>query len=227
MNAMTEQTYRPIILSKYTAVLKSCRNLISSEDIRLIRKAFKIAIQNETEASELNYQEIVRILDITLIITQEIGLGRTSIICAMLHKTVEKEMITLEQIREMFGEANHQRTEGYQPHLCHPADCKLGEFQKIIAQFCRRYPRTADLPGRKTLCFTAGCAAFGGRTKTAGHGNQLYLHPFCPSIGIVQYQIGDGRHSSPLCQSPNLPGDRTKIKGIENRPNLSLRLPKK
>ena len=82
MNAMTEQTYRPIILSKYTAVLKSCRNLISSEDIRLIRKAFKIAIQNETEASELNYQEIVRILDITLIITQEIGLGRTSIICA-------------------------------------------------------------------------------------------------------------------------------------------------
>ena len=114
--------------------------------------------------------------------------------------------------------ANHQRTKGYQPHLCHPADCKLGEFQKIIAQFCRRYPRTADLPGRKTLCFTAGCTAFGGRTKTAGHGNQLYLHPFCPSIGIVQYQIGDGRHSSPLCQSPNLPGDRTKIKGIENRP---------
>ena len=49
MNAMTEQTYRPIILSKYTAVLKSCRNLISSEDIRLIRKAFKIAIQNETD----------------------------------------------------------------------------------------------------------------------------------------------------------------------------------
>ena len=42
MNAMTEQTYRPIILSKYTAVLKSCRNLISSEDIRLIRKAFKL-----------------------------------------------------------------------------------------------------------------------------------------------------------------------------------------
>ena len=112
MNAMTEQTYRPIILSKYTAVLKSCRNLISSEDIRLIRKAFKIAIQNETEASELNYQEIVRILDITLIITQEIGLGRTSIICAMLHKTVEKEMITLEQIREMFGEKVEQMLYG-------------------------------------------------------------------------------------------------------------------
>ena len=108
MNAMTEQTYRPIILSKYTAVLKSCRNLISSEDIRLIRKAFKIAIQNETEASELNYQEIVRILDITLIITQEIGLGRTSIICAMLHKTVEKEMIErleviLNQLKSSYG----------------------------------------------------------------------------------------------------------------------------
>lgn len=54
-------------------------------------------------ASELNYQEIIRILDITLIITQEIGLGRTSIICAMIHKTVEKDMLTLDQIREMFG----------------------------------------------------------------------------------------------------------------------------
>ena len=34
-------------------------------------------------------------MDITLIITQEIGLGRTSIICAMLHKTVEKEIYQL------------------------------------------------------------------------------------------------------------------------------------
>ncbi len=103
MQILTEQEYKPLILSKYTHVLKSCRNLISGEDIKQIRRAFKIAIQNEVNASELNYQEIIRILDITLIITQEIGLGRTSIICAMIHKTVEKDMLTLDQIREMFG----------------------------------------------------------------------------------------------------------------------------
>ncbi|MFR7822535.1 MAG: HD domain-containing protein [Odoribacter splanchnicus] len=185
MNAMTEQTYRPIILSKYTAVLKSCRNLISSEDIRLIRKAFKIAIQNETEASELNYQEIVRILDITLIITQEIGLGRTSIICAMLHKTVEKEMITLEQIREMFGEKVEQIIKGLRisATFMPPADCKL-EISENCVSFAEDirvqlifWPKNSMLYGR--------LRSFGSRTKTAGHGNQLYLHPFCPSIGFV------------------------------------------
>ncbi|MBD9180148.1 MAG: bifunctional (p)ppGpp synthetase/guanosine-3',5'-bis(diphosphate) 3'-pyrophosphohydrolase, partial [Odoribacter splanchnicus] len=104
MTTMTEQEYKPVILNKYTAILKSCRNLITKEDIRQIRNAFKIAIQNEAKAEKLNYREIIRILDITLIITQEIGLGRTSIICAMLHKTVEQDLLTPEQIREMFGE---------------------------------------------------------------------------------------------------------------------------
>ena len=56
MNAMTEQTYRPIILSKCTDVLKSCRNLLSNEDILLIRKAFQLAIPNNSEASAVNYQ---------------------------------------------------------------------------------------------------------------------------------------------------------------------------
>ncbi len=104
MMTMTEQEYKPVILNKYTTILKSCRNLITKEDIRQIRSAFKIAIQNESKAKELNYREIIRILDTTLIITQEIGLGRTSIICTMLHKTVEKDLLTPEQIREMFGE---------------------------------------------------------------------------------------------------------------------------
>ncbi|MEG0795198.1 MAG: RelA/SpoT family protein [Odoribacter sp.] len=100
---MEQQQYRSLILHKYAAVLKSCRNLISGEDIRQIRRAFDIAIQNELYTSELNYREIIRILDITLIITQEIGLGHTSIVCAMLHKTVEKDLLTGEQVNEMFG----------------------------------------------------------------------------------------------------------------------------
>lgn len=112
METLTEQQYRPQVLKKYGTILKSCRNLISNDDIRQIRKAFDIALENETETSTLNYQEIIRILDITLIITQEIGLGRTSIICAMLHRTVEKEMLTLQQIQEMFGEKVAQIIKG-------------------------------------------------------------------------------------------------------------------
>lgn len=112
MEILQESQYRSLILSKYTSVLKSCRNLISSDDIKQIRQAFKFAIQNATIAEQLDYREILKILDITLIITQEIGLGRTSIICAMLHKAVEKEMLSLQQIKEMFGDKVWQIIKG-------------------------------------------------------------------------------------------------------------------
>lgn len=103
MEQYTNQQYRFAILEKYNAVLKSCRNLISIEDLRMIRRAFKIVLRNEMNAATPDYQNIIRILDITLIITQEIGLGRTSIICAMLHKIVEQDLLTVAQIEEMFG----------------------------------------------------------------------------------------------------------------------------
>lgn len=112
MEILQESQYRSLILSKYTSVLKSCRNLISSDDIKQIRQAFQFAIQNATIAEQLDYREILKILDITLIITQEIGLGRTSIICAMLHKAVEKEMLSLQQIKEMFGDKVWQIIKG-------------------------------------------------------------------------------------------------------------------
>ncbi len=103
MDQETKETYRPIVIRKYATVLKSCRNLISRNDIRQIRQAFDIAVKNEKSADKLNYKELIRILDITLIITQEIGLGRTSIICAMMHKTVEKDILSLDEVKEMFG----------------------------------------------------------------------------------------------------------------------------
>ena len=138
METLTEQQYRPLIQKKYSTVLKSCRNLIDEKDIRQIRQAFDIALQNEANASTLNYQEIIRILDITLIITQEIGLGRTSIICAMLHRTVEKEMLTLQQIQEMFGDKVTQIIKGLKEISHIYATQKIVDsenFRKLLLSF--------------------------------------------------------------------------------------------
>ena len=77
---MTKQDYHREILRKYNAMLKSSPNLVTPDDIRQVRQAFDIALKNATEDTKLDYEEIIRILDTTLIITQEIGLGRTSII---------------------------------------------------------------------------------------------------------------------------------------------------
>ena len=100
MQTLTEPEYRNAIREKYGEVLKSCRNLVTQEDIRQVRRAFDIALKNETSAEKLNYREILRILDITLIITQEIGLGRTSVICALVHKPVEKDLLPLDEVRQ-------------------------------------------------------------------------------------------------------------------------------
>lgn len=94
---------KSIIYDKYDNVIKSCRNLNSNKDLQLIRQAFKIALRNEINDTESNGAEIIRMLDVTLIITREIGLGRTSIICSMLHKTVEKEQIDGEEVIATFG----------------------------------------------------------------------------------------------------------------------------
>lgn len=81
---------------KCQALQKSCRNLLSPEDIALFRKAYDIASRDETD--------IDSILDTALIVTAEIGLGKTSLFCALLHKKTEKEIIPIEDIRADFGE---------------------------------------------------------------------------------------------------------------------------
>lgn len=103
MGSLSEKEYKSLIYDKYNAVIKSCRNLNADEDVQLIRRAFKIAVRNEMQDEGFNSGEILRMLDVTLIITREIGLGRTSIICSMLHKTVEKDRIDGEEVVATFG----------------------------------------------------------------------------------------------------------------------------
>ena len=62
MQTLTEPEYRNAIREKYGEVLKSCRNLVTQEDIRQVRRAFDIALKNETSAEKLNYREILRII---------------------------------------------------------------------------------------------------------------------------------------------------------------------
>ena len=101
---MSESITYTIIQRKYRALLKSCKNLISAEDVRLVRKAFDTAMSSEVNVKGVTEEELVRLMDIGLIITSEIGLGRTSIICLMLHRAIESGTLRLEQIKTVFGE---------------------------------------------------------------------------------------------------------------------------
>jgi GTP pyrophosphokinase len=93
-----------IIVTKYRKLLKSCRNIVDSKDILAVRKAFDMAVENKLEGNILDYRSINRILDISLIVVEEIGLGRTSIICTLLFNVVITSGFSIDKIEELFGE---------------------------------------------------------------------------------------------------------------------------
>lgn len=183
----TELQYRSIVLRKYSTLLKSCRNLISREDIRQIKNAFRIAIKNEAYSSKLDYQEIIRILDITLIITQEIGLGRTSIICAMLHNTVEKDTVSLEQIKEMFGEKVWQIIKGLKEisHIYATQRIVNSEnFRKLLLSFAEDIRVQLIFLAEKLYALRlAGNLQEAEQLKLAKETSYIYI-PFAHRLGL-------------------------------------------
>ena len=92
------------IVSKYRRLLKGCRNIVSTKDIELVRKAFDLAIKNNEETDgRLDLDEILKSLDISLIIVEEIGLGRSSIICALIYNVVVDSNMSVDKIEKLFG----------------------------------------------------------------------------------------------------------------------------
>lgn len=95
---------RKEIIIKYRRLLKGCRNLLSSEDVNLIRKAFDIALENnENSNGRLDLKKTIKSLDIGLIIAEEIGLGRSSIISSLIYKVIVGSNIEDDYLKEMFG----------------------------------------------------------------------------------------------------------------------------
>ncbi|TSA28521.1 MAG: bifunctional (p)ppGpp synthetase/guanosine-3',5'-bis(diphosphate) 3'-pyrophosphohydrolase [Bacteroidetes bacterium] len=74
-------------------------------DRRMVRKAFNMALEAHKDMRRLSGEPyIYHPLDVAIICNQEIGLGMTSIICALLHDVVEDTEFTLEDIRGLFGD---------------------------------------------------------------------------------------------------------------------------
>ena len=76
-----------------------------AQDLEAVDKAFYFAAEahkNQRRRSGEPY--IYHPIEVASIAAKDIGLGRTSIICALLHDVVEDTQYTLDDIREMFGE---------------------------------------------------------------------------------------------------------------------------
>ena len=135
---MSESITYTIIQRKYRALLKSCKNLVSAEDVRLVRKAFDTAMSSEVNVKGVTEEELVRLMDIGMIITSEIGLGRTSIICLVLRRVVESGGLKIEQVKAVFGDKVAQILSGlhdisriYATHRVVDSD----NFRKLLLSF--------------------------------------------------------------------------------------------
>ncbi len=92
------------ISKRYRKILKTAKQFIKEGDTKLIRKALNIAMEAHKEMRRKSGEPyIYHPLEVALICVEEIGLGPTSIICALLHDVVEDTTITLKEINQDFG----------------------------------------------------------------------------------------------------------------------------
>lgn len=95
---------RKEILNAFRGLLRTVKDR-SKEDTRLIRKAFDVSLEAHKEMRRKSGEPyIYHPIAVARICAEEMGLGATSVVCALLHDTVEDTHITLEDIEDLFGE---------------------------------------------------------------------------------------------------------------------------
>ena len=95
---------RKEILNRYRGLLRDCKDKIEGDDKKIIRKAFNLAVEAHKNMRRKSGEPyIYHPIDVARIAAKDIGLGRISIVCALLHDVVEDADYTLEDIERLFG----------------------------------------------------------------------------------------------------------------------------
>ncbi len=101
---LDEEQEKKEIVRKYRALLRALRPKIKKGDKELLRTAFEMAANaHKTMRRKSGEPYIFHPIAVAMICVDEIGLGVRSTICALLHDTVEDTDITLEDVKDEFG----------------------------------------------------------------------------------------------------------------------------
>jgi GTP diphosphokinase / guanosine-3',5'-bis(diphosphate) 3'-diphosphatase len=91
------------ILNEYRSLLRKIQDKLQKRDKERIRQAFEMAIEYHAGMRRKSGEPyIFHPIAVARIVSEEIGLGATAIICALLHDTVEDTELTLEDIENAF-----------------------------------------------------------------------------------------------------------------------------
>ena len=95
---------RKEILNAFRGLMRALKDR-NKEETKLIRKAFDVALDAHKEMRRKSGEPyIYHPIAVARICAEEMGLGPTSVICALLHDTVEDTHITLEDVEDLFGQ---------------------------------------------------------------------------------------------------------------------------
>ncbi len=101
------------IAQEYKELLRISYQKLSTEDKKLIRKAFDVAVDAHQEQRRKSGEAyIFHPIAVAKIVASQIGLGPTSIAAALLHDVVEDSEITVEDIENMFNPKVAQLVDG-------------------------------------------------------------------------------------------------------------------
>ena len=100
-----EEKDNKLVLNAYRRLLRHSKSIVSKSDTINIKKAFRISLEAHKEARRKSGEPyILHPINVAQICVQEIGLGATSIIAALLHDVVEDTDLTIKFIEKNFGD---------------------------------------------------------------------------------------------------------------------------
>ncbi|HHU01146.1 RelA/SpoT family protein [Xiashengella succiniciproducens] len=97
------------ILKCYRNLLRASSSILTWKDIKQIREAIELSMQKTGfERHPSGKLVLVHSLEVARVTVEEMGLGKTSLICALLYELVRNSETTIEEIEKRFGkvEAN-------------------------------------------------------------------------------------------------------------------------
>jgi GTP diphosphokinase / guanosine-3',5'-bis(diphosphate) 3'-diphosphatase len=92
------------ILKRYRKLLREAKPYLQDNDAKLIKKAFLMSAEAHKDMRRKSGEPyIYHPIAVAQICIEEIGLGTTSVICALLHDVVEDTEIELSEIEDIYG----------------------------------------------------------------------------------------------------------------------------
>lgn len=90
---------------RYKDLISNTYRTLDEDQNKLIRKAFDIALDaHKDQRRKTGEPYIYHPIEVAKIVANEIGLGATSIACALLHDVIEDSEYTYEDIKKIFGQ---------------------------------------------------------------------------------------------------------------------------